>query len=190
MLKISDYVTRKGTQPLPPEVCERLFESYLSGSSLKEVCKMYSEYDPLAIHYSAYHYDWPLRRDDIAIDMQERVKQKILTSKFQQLELVESMIKVAHIEAITAFQAFIKHPSEKNIPKVFRIKSIKDLSEAIGMMSQIVGQESMKRIEIVRREEDPSDEKSEARGTRTKKKDDLSEDTAKDLISAINKTKK
>lgn len=145
---------------------------------------MYSEYDPEAIHYSAYHYDWPLRRDDLAIDLQDRIKQKILNSKYKQLELVDSMIKVAHIEAMQAFQAYIKHPSDKNIPKTFRITSIKDLSTAIDMMSQIIGQDNMKKLEIIKKE---TEEEESAPSRRARSTPELTEKSAKELISSLNK---
>ena len=148
---------------------------------------MYSEYDSGAIHYTAYHYDWPLNRDELTIDVQDRIKQKILNSKHMQLELVDNMIKVAHAEAMSAFKAYLKHPCDRNIPKTFRIKSIRDLAEAIDMMSKIVGQDNIKKMEIVK-----SDKEDESESKNKKAKvieSDLSEKTAKDLLTAINKVK-
>lgn len=180
---MESYIKTRGMLPLPPQVCEKLFEQYMNGSSIAEICKMYSEYDASAIFFTAYHYDWPARRDDLSIDIQDRIKQKILNSKFQQLELVDSMIRVAHIEAMGAFQTYIKHPSDKNIPKNFRIKTIKDLAEAIEMMAKIVGQDMMKKVEIIKtdREEEPKKKIGEA---------ELTDSSAKDIISAINKVSK
>lgn len=144
---------------------------------------MYGEYESGAIHFTAYHYDWPLRRDDLTIDIQERIKQKIINSKFQQIELVDSMIRVAHVEAMQSFQSYIKHPCDKNLPKTFRIKTIKDLEAAIDMMAKIIGQDNMKRVEIIKtsKDDDVPKQSSEA---------ELSDKNAKDLISALNKVPK
>lgn len=185
LTKIENYVNNKGTQPLPPQVAEKLFESYLNGSSLAEICRMYSEYDSGAVHYTAYHYDWPLNRDDLAIDIQSRIKQKILNSKFKQLELVDSMIKVAHVEAMQSFHAYLKHPNDRNLPKTFRIKSIKDLAIAIDMMSTIVGQDNVKKIEMIDGgKKDLEDDKP------TKAAAELTEETAKQVLKALNEAKK
>jgi len=192
LVKIDTYVTAKGQVPLPPQVAQMLFESYLNGSSISDICKMYSEYDNLAIHYTAYHYDWPLNRDELTIDMQDRIKQKLLNSKMQQLELVDGMIKVAHIEAMNAIRSYIKHPCDKNIPKIFRIKSIKELSDAITMMGNIVGQDNIKKVEMIKKDvaATAEDEKRMSSESRQAHKDaNLSEKTAKELLSALNKDK-
>lgn len=190
---------------MPPQVAQVLFENYLNGSSILDICKMYSEYDPLAIHYTAYHYDWPLNRDELTIDLQDRIKQKILHSKYQQLELVDGMIKVAHIEAMNSIRTYIKHPCDKNMPKTFRITSIKELSEAITMMERIVGQDNIKKVEMIKKEVDATSEdmKDDAKAKKAaseaatvaaakiveNKSDELTEKTAKELLAALNKGK-
>jgi hypothetical protein len=98
--------------------------------------------------YTAWHYNWGAMRDDLFLDLQERVKQKVLYSKFQQLELVGNMISVAHVQANQAMQAYIKNPTERNLPKALRINTIKDLALAIEMMSQIIGQDQHKSISV------------------------------------------
>ena len=195
LIKIDTYFTSKGPVPLPPQVAQMLFESYLNGSSLSDICRMYSEYDSLAVHYTAYHYDWPLNRDELTVDMQDRIKQKILSSKMQQLELVDGMIKVAHIEAMNAIRSYIKHPCDKNIPKIFRIKSIKELSDAIEMMGRIVGQDNIKKVEMIKKdvaataEDERRMNENSAESRQANKDANLSEKTAKELLSALNKNK-
>lgn len=185
LTKIESYINQKGSQPLPPQVAEKLFESFLNGSSLAEICRMFSEYDSGAIHFTAYHYDWPLARDELAIDIQSRIKQKILNSKFKQLELVDSMIKVAHVEAMQAFNVYLKHPNDRNLPKTFRIKSIKDLSIAIDMMSTIVGQDNVKKIEMIDGGKKEQEEEKSANAVA-----ELTEETAKQVLKALNEAKK
>jgi hypothetical protein len=183
MQRIEQYINLKGLVPLPPQVTEKLFEVYMGGSSLAEIARMYTEYDSGAICYTAYHYDWPGMRDDLTIDLQSRIKQKILHSKFQQLELVDSMIKVAHTEAMQSFQSYLKFPNDRNLPKTFRIKSIKDLQSAIDMMSTIVGQDNVKKIEMIEGKPQDNSPKTDSTGKV------LSEETAKDLLTALNKKK-
>lgn len=125
-----------------------MFETYLAGASFPEVSKMYPEFSPTAVLFTGYHYGWPTLRDEMVLDLQERVKQKVLYSKFQQLELVGNMIHVAHVEANQAMQAYIKNPSERNLPRILRIKTIVDLSRAIEMMSQVIGQDQHKSISV------------------------------------------
>ena len=183
--KIQEYVKQEGLNPLPPHVLPKMFESYLSGSSLSEVAKLNSEFSSSAILYSAYQYNWPAMRDEIVMDLQERVKQKVLYSKFQQLELVGDMIQVAHAEAHQVMQAYIKNPSERNLPKILRIKNIRDLSMAIEMMSQIIGQDQHKSISVT-----GNITSNPTPGTPPPAAGMLTEATAAALIKSMNKKKK
>jgi len=125
-----------------------MFEAYLGGASLAEVSKHFHEYSQSAIYYTAYHYNWPAIRDELTLDLQNRLKQKVLYSKYQQLELVSTMIQVAHTENMHAMQAYLKNPTDRNLPKGMRLKTIKELQAAIDMMAVIIGQDNMKKIDV------------------------------------------
>lgn len=148
MALIQSHAETIGTQPLPPQVTQILFDRYLSGSSLTDLAREFPEYSREAIAYTAYRYDWPTVRDDLVYDMQNQMKQKVLSSKLKQLDLVSNMIEVAHREANQAMLAYIKHPCDKNLPKTLRIKTIKELQTAIEMISTIIGQDNSKSIKI------------------------------------------
>lgn len=180
-------MSHEGLKPLPPHVSEKMFESYLSGLSFSEVSKMYPEFSSSAVMFTGYHYNWPAMRDEMVMDIQERVKQKVLYSKFQQLELVGNMIHVAHAEANQAMQNYIKNPSERNLPRILRIKTIRDLSTAIEMMSQIIGQDQHRSISVtgnITASQPPGPQTSSPSGGL------LSEATAAALIKAMNNKKK
>ncbi len=178
---MQEHLDKTGPQPLPPQVAEKVFEAYLGGASLAEVSRFHNEYSQSAIYYTAYHYDWPAVRDEIAIDLQTRVKQKVLYSKYQQLELVSTMIQVAHAETINAMQIYLKNPNDKNLPKTMRIKSIKDLHLAIEMMSQIIGQDNNKNISVT-----GMVETKPAEGSKPASQAELTETTAHALLKALN----
>jgi hypothetical protein len=148
LTQIQQYVDDVGHVPLPPLVVEKLFEQYLGGSSLLDITKQYPEYTKEAILYSAWKYDWPAERDMYVTELQSRMRQRVMHSKFQQLELVSNMIRVAHVEANQAMQAYLKHPCDRNTPKILRIKSIKELHMAIEMMSMITGQDNNKNLTV------------------------------------------
>ena len=148
MTTIQKYVDDVGPVPLPPIVCEKIFEQYIAGATLAEITKLFPEYTREAVLYSAWKYNWPTERDNFVVELQTRMRQKVMYSKFQQLELVSNMIQVAHIEACTAMQAYIKHPCDRNLPKTLRIKTIKDLSMAIEMMASITGQDNNKTVKV------------------------------------------
>ena len=183
ILKIQDHVEKTGLITLSPMAAEKIFESYLGGKSLSEVCAVYSEYTPSIIYFTAYHYNWPALRDDMVLDIQLRVKQKVLYSKYQQLELVSTMIQVAHVESMQAMTLYLKNPSDRNIPKTLRIKTIKDLSMAIEMMSSIIGQDQHKSISvmgtILTKDENESGKTPGIQGS-------LTESTAKELLKSMN----
>lgn len=148
LVRVQEHLDKTGPQPLPPHTTEKMFEAYLGGSSLAEVSKAFPEHSQLAIFYTAYHYNWPATRDELTLDVQSRLKQKVLYSKYKQLELVDTMIKVAHTETMQAMQTYLKHPNDRNLPKNLRIKTIKELQMAIEMISNIIGQDNMKKIDI------------------------------------------
>lgn len=145
---IKKYVETSGQVILPPQAAIKIYEQYINGSSISEVCNMFSEYSRGIIVYTAYTLNWPATRDEFTLDLQTRVKQKVLYSKYQQLELVSTMISVAHVETMQAMQLYLKNPNDKNLPKTMRIKTIRDLSMAIEMMSQVIGQDNSKNISI------------------------------------------
>jgi len=148
MTTIQKYVNDVGPVALPPLACEKVFEQYLSGSTFMEICKMYPDYSRESILYSAWRYNWPEERDTYIIELQARLRQKVLYSKMQQLELVSNMITVAHAEANNAMLAYIKYPNDRNLPKTLRIKTIRDLSMAIEMMASITGQDNNKTVKV------------------------------------------
>jgi hypothetical protein len=188
LLRIQEYQDKTGPVPLPPQAAEKIFEAYLGGASLAEVCKFYNEYSQGIIVYTAYHYNWPAIRDEIALDLQGRVKQKVLYSKYQQLELVSTMIQVAHTETMQAMQLYLKNPNDKNLPKTMRIKTIKELGMAIEMMAQIIGQDNSKNISITGNiTTSPSEETTKQAGTVDGV---LTEATAKTLLKAMNQKNK
>lgn len=187
MIKVQEHLDKVGPQPLPPQIAEKMFESYLGGSSLAEVSRHFNEYSQASIYYTAYHYNWPSIRDEVIADIQGRIKQKVLFSKYKQLELVDTMIKVAHVEAMQAMQLYLKNPNDKNLPKNLRIKSIKDLQAAIEMMSQIIGQDNSKNISITGNITTTSEEPAEGKGGPTTVEGALTEATAKALLKAMNK---
>jgi hypothetical protein len=183
-VKIQEYQDKQGPVPLPPQVSEKIFETYVNGSSLAEVCKFYNEYSPGMIIFTAYHYNWPAIRDEISLDLQTRVKQKVLYSKYQQLELVSTMIQVAHVETMQAMQLYLKNPNDKNLPKTLRIKSLKDLQMAIEMMSQVIGQDNSKNISITGNINTTTTEEPAKQSGNIQEV--LTEATAKSLLKAMN----
>lgn len=183
LVKVQEYLDKTGPVALPPQVAEKCFESYLGGASLAEVAKYHNEYSQAIILFTAYHYNWPAIRDEVIMDLQNRVKQKVLYSKYQQLELVSTMIQVAHTETMQAMQTYLKHPNDKNLPKTMRIKSIKDLATAIEMVSQIIGQDNSKNISITGNIVTTPQEPEKPAGVIDGK---LSEATAHALLKALN----
>jgi hypothetical protein len=148
LTQIQQYVDEVGHVPLPPLVVEKMFERYLAGSSFLDITKAFPEYSRESILYSAWKYDWPMERDQFVTELQSRMRHKIVYSKFQQLELVSNMIGVAYVEANQAMQAYIKHPCDRNIPKILRIKSVKELYQAIEMMAMVIGQDNNKTVTV------------------------------------------
>lgn len=185
---MQEHLDKIGPVPLPPQAAEKAFEVYLGGASLAEVCKFHNEYSQAVVVYTAYHYNWPAIRDEIAADLQTRVKQKVLYSKYQQLELVSTMINVAHVETMQAMQLYLKNPNDKNLPKTMRIKTIKDLGMAIEMMAQVIGQDNSKNISITGNiTTTPGDEPAKITSTSDGA---LTENTAKALLKSMNKKEK
>jgi hypothetical protein len=162
-----------------------MLELYVGGASLAEVQRHFHEYSLSSICYTAYHYGWPSLRDEITLDIQSRIKQKVLYSKYQQLDLVSTMIQVAHVEAMNAMQMYLKNPNDRNLPKTLRIKTIRDLQQAIEMMSQVIGQDNSKNISITGNivttpGQEPEKQTGSVEGI-------LTEATAKSLLKAMNK---
>lgn len=186
---IQAYVDKTGPVALPPAVAEKCFESYLSGASLAEVARDHNEYNQQAIYFTAYHYNWPAIRDEIVTDLQTRIKQKVLYSKYQQLELVSTMIRVAHTEVMQAMQTYLKNPNDRNLPKTMRIKTIKDLSMAIEMISQVIGQDQHKSISVTGNIDTVAKEAADAVAI-SATGGSLTESTAKALLKAMNKKDK
>lgn len=184
---MQEHLDKTGPVPLPPQAAEKAFEAFLGGASLAEVCKFHAEYSTALVVYTAYHYNWPAIRDEIIIDLQSRVKQKVLYSKYQQLELVSTMIQVAHVETLQAMQLYLKNPNDRNLPKTMRIRTIKELAMAIEMMSQVIGQDQHKSISISGNIETITE-------TIKKSPDSvegmLTEATAKGLLKAMNQKNK
>lgn len=189
LVKVQDHLDKNGPTTLPPLVAEKMFEQFLGGSSLAEVARFYSEYSTNAVYFTAYHYNWPAQRDEYALDIQTRVKQKVLHSKYQQIDLVGTMIQVAHTETMQAMQMYLKNPNDRNLPKTLRIKTIKELSMAIEMMGNIIGQDNNKRIDVTG---NITTSPSEPTGNTALPQVEgaLTEATAKALMTSLNKKAK
>jgi len=188
LVKVQEHLDKNGPTTLPPLAAEKMFETYLGGASLAEVSRFYNEYSANAIYFTAYHYNWPAARDEFALDIQQRVKQKVLYSKYQQIELVGTMIQVAHTETMQAMQLYLKNPNDRNLPKTLRIKTIKELSMAIEMMGNIIGQDNNKRIDVTGNiTTTPADSDKPAA---PQVEGALSEATAKAFLTALNKKDK
>jgi hypothetical protein len=179
--KIEEHIQANGRQPLPTHLSSRMFEVYISGASLADIAKTFPECNQSSILYTAYHYNWPAERDEFVSSLQERIKQKLLYSKYQQLELVHNMIQVAHVEANNAMMAYIKNPCDKNLPKTLKIQSIKDLQMAIEMISSIVGQDNHKMFTF---RVDPDTESNNVKPN--KKPSKITDNIAKDVLRALN----
>lgn len=183
MSQIEAHINAGTDSSLPPMLAAQLFEQYLSGSSLADICKHNPECLPGAIYYTAYQNNWPAERDEVTFELQKKVRQTVLVSKMYQLEFLTNMIKVAHTEANQAMRAYLKHPNDRNLPKTFRIKNIKELQMVIESISDVIGQDNNKNINVsgnITTENITDNQSTIGQG-------ELSDVIAKKLIASLNK---
>jgi hypothetical protein len=171
----------KGGHPLAPETAASLFELYLNGSSCGEIHRLNKAFKYEAILWSRIKYEWDRQKDEFAISLTERVKEKAIRAALDTTSLLSDMLVAANKKHGDRLKRYIQTGNEEDLGDAMSIDSIASLTRAVEGLQKITGADQVKKI----KKEETLNVNLNANGL-----DNLSPETSAVILAALAKEKR
>lgn len=121
---------------LNPQEALPLYELYLLGYSMEDLNRKFPQYPLGKIALTAALNEWHKDREKLASSVYDRIRARIVRSTVEQVEFLTDMISVSTTENVEEMRRYLQDPS-KSPPPDMRIKSLKEYSQVIEMLSKV-----------------------------------------------------
>lgn len=143
---LSDALTN-GVKVISISLSNRMYQLFLEGYTCAEIANLNPPFTEKDVLYIRYRQKWDQKRDEYALTLQERIKQKIIKQKLESIEFLTNLLSVIHHAHKDSFLKFLqsnKEGEEVELPKLPSIKIYKDILEALD---KVVGADKKVKVE-------------------------------------------
>lgn len=137
---LTEYLAAGG-HPLSPEASARMYELFLNGSDAREVQRLNKAFPLGAILDSQVRYKWTEKRDAYCIELQDRIKSKVMKVQMETTELMTDMLSAAKRKHSDKLKKFIQTGDEKDLDGAINIDTIQSLLKVTEGLLKITGQD-------------------------------------------------
>ncbi len=130
-----------GGHPLSPEAGARMFELFLHGSDAREIQRLNKAFPLGGILDAQVRYKWTQRRDAYYIELQDRVRDKVIKAQLETTELMTDILSAARKKHSDKLKKFIQSGDEKDLDGVMNVETIQSLLKVTEGLLKITGQD-------------------------------------------------
>jgi hypothetical protein len=145
LTSLTEYIA-KGGSPLAPETAAKLFELFLNGSSAREIQRLNKAYPLGSILDAQVRYKWTEKKEQYAIELQQKIKDRVLKAQLETTELMTDMLTAARRKHSDKLKKFIQSGNESDLDGVINIDSIQGLMKVTEGLLKITGQDKISKV--------------------------------------------
>lgn len=143
---LTDYLAAGG-HPLSPDASARMFELFLNGSDAREIHRLNKAFPLGGVLDAQVRYKWTKMRDDYVIELQGRVREKVMKAQMETTELMTDILAAARKKHSDKLKKFLQSGDEKDLDGVINIDTIQGLMKVTEGLLKITGQDRVTKTE-------------------------------------------
>lgn len=136
-----------GKHPLAPDTIASLFQLYISGSDCSEIHRLNKSFPFEAILWARVKYDWDRQRDNYIMDLQDKIRDKVVMSQCLATELMADLLTATMKKNGDKIKKFIQTGNEADLGDALRVSDLKELLKVAEGLQKITGQDRVHKLE-------------------------------------------
>lgn len=137
---LTEYLAAGG-HPLSPDASARMYELFVNGSDAREIQRINRAFPLGGILDAQIRYKWTQKRDQYALELQDKVKDKVMKAQLETTELLTDVLAVARRKYSDKLKKFIQSGDEKDLEGAINVESIQSLLKVTEGLLKITGQD-------------------------------------------------
>lgn len=130
-----------GRQRIATVTSMKLYELFLSGSSVEEIWKLNQVFDRQAIQWARIYDKWDEQRDLYVQELQAGIKDRVLKAHMEAAELVSVMMAATNKRYGTQVKKYLQSGDVKDLDGVSLPSNVQGVMKAIEALQKITGQD-------------------------------------------------
>lgn len=143
---LMDYV-KAGRHPLAPDTVGSLYQLYLNGSDCREIHRLNKAFPYESILWARIKYDWDAQKDDYVIELQNKIREKVIKSQLETTELMADLLTATSKMHSDKIKKYIQTGNEADLGNSMTIDSLAQLLRIAEGLQKITGQDRTQKIE-------------------------------------------
>ena len=135
-----DSVLPKGGGVAAPSLEAQWFQLFLEGYTASEIQRLNPQYPLGMVLHAQVKYGWDARKDDYAVQLQQRVMEKLMRTQLEAVNFVSDLIAASHKRYGEKVKRYIQTGDEKLLDGV-EIASLGSYRGAIETLHKLTGQD-------------------------------------------------
>ena len=134
-LEILNKYLLKKEKLLSPTTSTKLLDLYYEGHSIEHINELFPQWSVGALLSARHTYEWDKQKEKYIQDMMDQFRGRLVKSKLESVNYLMSQLTLTHKEFAKEMDAYIKDPSEENLPKM-RIKGNREYREMMKALQE------------------------------------------------------
>ena len=114
-----------------------MFQLFLEGYSCSEIAKQNPPFNEIDLLYCRKKYNWDIEKDKYAMELQQRVREKLMKTKLESLEFLSNTLAASHKYHNAQLLKYIQSGKEEDKPEnlISGTTSYKAIIETIAKLT-------------------------------------------------------
>lgn len=138
---------RAGRHPLAPDTVGALYQLFLNGSDCGEIHRLNKALPYEAILWARIKYGWDKKREDYIVELQEKIREKVMQSQLQTTELMADLLTATARKHGDKIKKFIQTGEEADLGEALSIDNLGQLLKIAEGLQKITGQDRVTKFE-------------------------------------------
>lgn len=145
LVALTEYLAAGG-HPLSADASARMYELFLNGSDAQEIHRLNKAFPLGAILDAQVRYKWTDKRDEYSIELQDKVKSKVMKVQLETTDLMSDILSAARRKHSDKLKKYIQSGDENDLQGVISVESIQGLLKVMEGLLKITGQDRISKV--------------------------------------------
>lgn len=136
----------KGGHPLAPDTAAKIYELFLNGTPIDEICKINKSLPRGSILHARIKFRWDDSRESYMQELHNRTKEKVIRAQLETTTLISDLLVAATKKHQTKIQKFLQTGNEADLGEDLNINSITNLLKLAEGLQKITGQDRTTKV--------------------------------------------
>lgn len=137
----------KGGHGLAPDTAAKFFELFLNGSDCREIHRLNKAFPYESILWARVRYTWDQAKDEYAIALQQKVREKVVKATLDTTDLITDMLVAAKKKYSDSLKRYIQTGNIEDLDGALEIENLNSLLKAVEGLQKITGQDRVQKVQ-------------------------------------------